>query len=453
MNVLDTDYPKRGVAIYALVILILASILSLVDRSILTLMVQPLRADLGISDVQVSLLQGLAFSFFYAIMGIPLGLLVDRRNRRNLIAIGILVWSLMTVACGLSTSFEQLFAARIGVGVGEAILLPAAYSLLADFFPPGERARANGIFTISIFAGGQGSLIIGGLVLRSLEQSGALTWPLIGTLSSWQSAFVIVGLPGLLLAPLLLTMVEPARRSSLGRTVALAESELGIRGFINHWRQHRATVTLIIVIAALVAFVYYSCIYWMPTFFFRKFGIPAASAGVMLGLSVAPAGIIGCLLGGYLGDRWTREGKVGDKLRVMFIWWAGALPAILLLPFAPNVPTTLLLCAIIGLLNALAVTTIPSLIQDAVPNQLRGLTTGIYLLLAALIGFGIGPTATALVTEQLFGDDSGLIYAVAIAPLPVLLLGLCLTWFAFKPFAATVQSERSRLVAKAAAAG
>ncbi|MGA1731008.1 MAG: MFS transporter, partial [Steroidobacteraceae bacterium] len=190
---------------YAVGVLTVAYVLSFIDRTILALLVAPIRADLGISDTQLSLLHGLAFAIFYTTLGIPIALLADRLNRRNIIAAGIAVWSLATAVCGLTRSFAQLFLARVAVGVGEAALSPAAYSMIADLFPRERLGRALGIYNVGAFAGAGLAFLIGGAVIAAVAQAGAVHLPVLGEVRNWQLVFFIDGLPGLLLALWVLT--------------------------------------------------------------------------------------------------------------------------------------------------------------------------------------------------------------------------------------------------------
>src|SRR5262245_37061055 len=191
---------------YVAIVLMLCNTLSFIDRQILGLLVTPIKAELGISDTSIGLLQGLAFGIFYTLLGIPMGRIVDNGNRRNLVAAGIFCWSLMTALCATARGFWTLFAARMGVGVGEATLSPSAFSLLSDYFPKERLGTALSVFSMGIFVGSGLALIIGGLV--------------IGAVGSWRLTFLIVGLPGLLATLLVFTLKEPLRKNLLGGKVS-----------------------------------------------------------------------------------------------------------------------------------------------------------------------------------------------------------------------------------------
>ena len=208
-------YPDTGYSWYVVVVLTLAYTVSFIDRQIMALMVEPIRRDLGISDTQMSLLLGLAFAIFYTLLGIPIARLADRYSRRLIIASGITIWCLMTAACGLARNYTQLFAARIGVGVGEAALSPSALSMISDYFPKETRGRAVAFYTMGIAMGVGLAMIIGGQVIALVSAAPPVVLPVLGELYAWQTVFLVVGLPGLLMAVLMKTVKEPVRREGL----------------------------------------------------------------------------------------------------------------------------------------------------------------------------------------------------------------------------------------------
>ncbi|MGH9752958.1 MAG: MFS transporter, partial [Blastocatellia bacterium] len=211
----EEAYPPIGYAWYVVSILTVIYIFSFIDRVILSLLVQPIRRDLGISDTRMSLLMGFSFAVFYSFFGIPLGRLADSRSRRTLIAIGCAVWSLMTAWCGLARNYLQLLLLRMGVGVGEATLSPAAYSLITDYFPKQRLATAMSVYSTAIHLGSGLAYILGGLVVGFIASQGESIntgLPIVGAIRPWQIVFFIVGLPGLVLALLMYTVKEPVRR-------------------------------------------------------------------------------------------------------------------------------------------------------------------------------------------------------------------------------------------------
>jgi MFS family permease len=212
---------NSGYAWYVVIVLMVIYTLSFIDRQILAFLVGPIRADLQISDTAIGLLGGFAFAIFYTLLGLPMGWLADRKSRRGLIAIGLVFWSLMTALCSLARSFGTLFAARIGVGVGEATLTPAAFSLIADYFPREKLARALSVYSMGILIGSGLAFIVGGAVVQAMNGMPALQVPVLGTMAPWRLTFLIVGLPGLAIALLLLTVREPVRRNVIRDTAGI----------------------------------------------------------------------------------------------------------------------------------------------------------------------------------------------------------------------------------------
>jgi MFS family permease len=208
------EYPPRGYAWYVVGVLTFVYIFSFIDRQILNLLVRPIRRDLGISDTQMSLLMGLSFAVFYTLFGIPLGRLADSKSRRTIIAGGFALWSLFTAGCGLARNFGQMLLLRMGVGVGEAALSPAAYSIITDYFPPQRRATAISVYSMGIYLGSGLAFIIGGTVAGLASQQELWQVPLVGATRPWQVVFFLVGLPGILLSLLLYTVREPLRRGT-----------------------------------------------------------------------------------------------------------------------------------------------------------------------------------------------------------------------------------------------
>lgn len=268
--------PRRAWATVAL--LFLAYTLSFVDRQLLVLLIEPVQQDLGVSDVQFSLLSGLAFTFFYTLVGIPLASVADRHSRRNLIAISIFVWSVMTALCGLARSFAGLFLARIGVGIGEAGLTPAAYSMLGDSFPPERRGRAMATYTMGSNTGLGLALIVGGGIAQWALTASPVRIGADFTLQGWQIAFFLVSLPGPLLALLFLLVREPVRQEK--------STEVGASASLTGFFRQRWRVFLLLCLGYTLTTVSFSVyLTWTPAFFGRAYGWNPAQVGSSFGLS------------------------------------------------------------------------------------------------------------------------------------------------------------------------
>ncbi len=400
---------------YAAVVLMLCYALSFVDRTILGLLVPQIEADLKISDTLMGLLQGFSFALFYAVMGLPLGRIADRANRRNLISICIAFWSLFTAACAGAKSYTSLFLARMGVGIGEAGLHPAAYSMLSDYFVKERLGKAMSVYYMGQVLGTALALSIGGTVVQMVTRKPDITLPVLGSIASWRLTFLIVGLPGLLFALLLLTLKEPVRkdvlRTSLGKeTLSLGETLAEVR---KRWQS---------VVGISVGFIFHAaCLYgftaWVPPYFIRVHGWNVGDAGRALGLIVILFGCAGLYAGGYLSERWQRRGFVDAPLRVAIPCAIGIL--LFLVP-AMLMPTAALSLALIGpgvFCLVLPMGTVGAALTVIFPNQVRAQVSALYLFILNLGGQSLGPLVPGVFTDYLFKDQKmvGASYALTMA--------------------------------------
>lgn len=432
---------KRGgrsgaYAWYVVAVLLLAYTLSFIDRMILSLLVGPIRADLGISDTQMSLLMGFAFAIFYSVLGIPLGWLADRGSRRGLMVAGVAAWSLMTAVCGLTRSYVGLFLARIGVGVGEATLSPAAYSLLGDYFPREKLGRAMAVYSIGVPLGSGIALVAGALVVKFVTEGPPLIVPMLGAMEPWRLTFVVIGLPGLLVALLIaLTVREPERK---GGKQGLAKGE-----FTAFLRTHPAALAAHMGGMSMITLVMYGAMAWIPQFLHRTYAMPIPEAGLWFGAATAICGAAGLMLGGWMADRLYRRGFKDAHLRVIRLNAGVLLVTLTGMALAPTAGIALALMILTMLLGTIHGGVAGAALQMVSPNRLRARIVALYFLVANLIGLGCGPTAMALVTDRVFGDDAALRYAIAVVtalamPVSILILSLGL-----KPFARAVREAEA----------
>jgi MFS family permease len=426
----DSGYPSRPYAWTVVAILIATAVLSYTDRQVLSLLVDPIRGELGISDTQVSLLLGTAFAVVYGIAGIPLGFLADRTSRRNLIFAGVLVWSCGTLACGFSHSFGQLFAARIVVGLGEAVLSPAAISLISDYFPPSRRGTAVGFFLSGIAMGIGAAILIGGGVLHVVELGVLAGTPLAGQ-PAWRLVLLLIGAPGLLWSLAILAIREPARRTTEDPITATdagrdpddpgAAIPAGKRPHAGAdanmtpaatataaWRSTTwARVIPIYLVVATASLVDNAVGAWAPTLLIREFTRDPAQVGVQLGFLLTAGFGGGVLLGGWLADRAGSRGGWSYKLGVCLISGLLILPVSLLID-AGQFNIVLLSVPLYFALSGIVTACGFSAILDVVPNRSRGLAMAISFFLNVALGAGLGPTAVALASDHVFGANAGL---------------------------------------------
>jgi MFS family permease len=428
-------YPNAAYAWYVVAVLFAATLLSQLDRQLPALLVRPLKQEFGISDTAFSVLQGYGFAIFYTLAGLPLGRFVDRGSRRNLIVVGLLFWSLATALFAFAQSYTYLLLARVGVGIGEAVLAPAAYSLIADYIAPSRRGRALAVYYVSLAIGSGASLLLGGWLLGAIPHEGVQIAGL-GQFSSWRAAFLIAAVPGAPLAlVLLLTLREPARHDA---TVTFSTGTTPTVGdFVRYLRAHSGTFRRVLTYPTLLSIIGYGALAWAPAQFDRRFAIPPAKSGVVIGIVVAAAGGIGTLLSGFLSDYWTNRAVSAARLRVAFV---GVLllpaPAVLWpLVGSPVLAYALLFLTVFAL--SIAQSAAPALIQAVVPNRMRGQAIACYLLLAGLMGIGLGPTLVALLTDFVFKDHSALRYSLALSAAPAALFALWLIGSGLKYYEAT----------------
>lgn len=277
---LEHRYPSALRAWFAVGMLTGLYIFSYIDRTILTLLVAPIRHDLRITDTEVSLLHGFAFALFYTLVGLPLGRLADSRHRIGIISVGIFVWSVMTAASGFARSFWQLFLARVGVGVGEAALSPAAYSIITDYFPPQKLSRALSTYVLGSYLGMALAYIIGGGVVTYLNSIPPIQFPVVGAMATWRMAFLIVGLPGLLLAFLVWTVREPRRRGVRYRAGEPVQS-VPFRELLSYLKLNKWTYAAHLTGFGLLCLLINGMALWTPTFLMRVHGWSIGEAGTV----------------------------------------------------------------------------------------------------------------------------------------------------------------------------
>ena len=424
----------------------IAIVFSFLDRGILALLVGPIKADLGINDTQMSLLLGFAFASFYAVMGVPFGILVDRVNRVRLISIGFLLWTIATAASGLTRSFSNLFLMRMSVGIGEATLGPAAPSVIADTVPRDRLATAMSIYATGVYIGAGLATVLGGAIAGIAAGQGDVTLPLVGLVRPWQFALILVGVLGLLpLALLVATVREPPRKGATAdRAPAFAE-------VVQHYRRHRRAIFLHHLAFTAVSFSGYGVGSWLPTFMVRSFGWSIAKSGFWLGLNAAVVASISVIIGGTLADRWYRRGIKDAKMRVpllgSILWLVPGFAYLL----SPSGTMAMIFLAVATLGGTIGIGCAVASLQELMPNRMRGQAVALYAVIANLIGLGLGPTAVALLTDYVFADESKLRYSLLIVAFVCHAVITLALWLSLKPYRESVE-EIERAAAAAAAA-
>lgn len=430
---------ERLRAPYIVMVLILAYTLSFIDRQILSLLVEPIKHDLGLNDTQISLLQGLAFAVFMGLGGLPIGRLIDRYHRIRIIAVGIAFWSLMTVSCGLAKGYGGLLLSRMGVGLGESTLTPAAYSVISDSVPAKRLGLAIGAYSMGVYIGAGLALIIGAAVIAQLPVSEWIVVPLLGEMRPWQLVFVVVGLPGLLVALLVLTIREPARHLAGEEPHYASLPQLKV-----YLLTHRAALGWLILCQSFAAMSSYTLNAWAPSFFVRTYGWSIADTGYAYGLTIVFSGMTGVVVGGLIGDYLQSKQVHSGRMKLMGTAMLIACPLALLAPLMANPYWSLLLLGAITFLITLAIGTGPTALQEILPNRMRGTVSALAVLTVNLVGLGLGPTCVGLLTDYVFADASKLNYALAFSLPCMMLLSLLFSMLSLKPYQASYQKLRAK---------
>lgn len=440
--------PSSAYAWYVVILCMLAYIFSYIDRQILVLMIEPIKADLHLTDTQFSLLHGLAFSLFYAIMGLPIAYLADRFSRPKIIAFGIIFWSLATAACGLSKNFIQLFLSRMGIGIGEAALSPAAYSMFSDLFSKDKLGKAVGIYSIGSFIGGGTAFLVGGYVISLLKGASYIDVPLLGAMKAWQLAFILVGLPGVFIGLLfLLTVRDPSRKGQ-----SLNEhGEIKKVKFTDSFKflaKHPKTFACHYMGFTFYAMALFCVMSWSPAFYMRTFGLSPVETGYMLGIILLVANTSGVFFAGWLTDYFTSKGRQDAAMYTGFLGGLGLLLPILTYTMVDEIWLSVVLLTVAMFFASFPMPTSTAAMQVLAPNQLRAQISAIFLLISSLIGLGIGTTLVALLTDKVFGDTQMVGYSIAIVGGCSAFLTALLLKLGCRHFVASMEVEKHARVSK-----
>lgn len=413
-------------------LLFIAYTVSFIDRQIISLLVDPIRSDLEISDTQISLLQGLAFALFYTLLGIPIAKWADARSRRNIIVVGITVWSLMTVFCGIAKSYSTLFLGRLGVGVGEAALSPASYSMITDYFPPNRLSTALSIYGAGPYFGSGLAYILGGAAIQYLESLGDISVPILGQITNWQAAFIVVGAPGVILALLILIIVkEPERRENPSVKIEKPSFFTDVIPFMlrnsRFYLCHAAGIGMVSLVA-------YSSFAWLPTYFVRVFELEIGDVARNIGILIMVFGTLGIFSGGRFAEFLQNRKSCTDG--TMRSVWLGSIfisPAVLMATMTGSETLSYIFVGVVFFLVAFPFGSGVAALQIATPSQFRAQVSAVYLFINNLIGLAIGPTAVALCTDYLFKDDSAVGYSIGFVGAVAGICACCLCYATLKP--------------------
>ncbi len=383
---------RRG---YVLFILVVVYTFNFIDRQIIGILAVPIKADLGLTDTQLGLMGGLAFALFYTGLGIPVAMLADRVSRTWIMTIALTVWSAMTAVCGLANNFWQLFLARLGVGVGEAGGVAPAYSLISDYFPPEQRARALSIYSFGIPTGSAAGIVFGGLIASAID---------------WRVAFFAVGIAGIVVAPIFRLTVSEPPRGTFDRpadTDAPKAAPPRLAEILRKLGGKRSFWTLSVG-AACSSMMGYGLFFWLPSFFVRSYGITLLQASLFFGAVLLVGGIAGIWGGGWLADRFGRARK---SMYALIPAWAflATIPFYIVGVLSPTLVLTFFVLLVPTALGLAWLGPVIAAIQHLVPPNMRATASAVFLFINNLIGIGIGTVAIGWLSDLLsarYGDDA-----------------------------------------------
>lgn len=416
---------------FTLTMIGLVTMFGQMDRAIFYLLVQSIKRDLVITDTEISLLMGMAYSAAYLLVGLPVARWTDVGKRKFILPAALAAWSLGTTVCALSSSFIQLFIARSIVGGGESVKGPSSVSMISDLFPREKLPRAFAGYNFAIRFGEALALILGGLLIGYFASLGTVHLPVLGDLKEWHLVFLIFGIPGILFALIfMLTVREPARHGRRYKgSMPLRESvKVLCRG-----TSGRVLIPILLAAAATnIETVGVGS--WRPAFYERTYGWTPAEFAPIMGIANMIIAPIGLMLGAWASEWLTKRGHADANMRLVLAVHILCLP---LAVFGPLMPTFQLSLALSLLSTTLIIASAPAMLsamQIVTPNEMRAQVNALYLMTLSVVGQGLGPTVVALMTDFLFQSDADLRYAMVTAAAIAEPIGIALIWMTLKPY-------------------
>lgn len=432
----EKPWPNPVYAWYVVALLVLSYASGVIDRIVIGLLVQPIKADLGLSDTQIGVIQGLAFALFYSLFTLPIGFLVDRWQRTSVVWGGSFIWSCGTVAGGFSNSFWSLFSSRVVMGAGEATITPGSSSLIADYFPPKSRPRAYGVFAMGGSIGIGIAYFLGGIAIGFADTVRDGFPSLLGGFASWQIVFFIVGFPGLLLALLMAaTIREPERRGMLsGRPASFSLLPL--------WRElstNRMALVAVMMGSIMNVMIVNAQLAWFPTLFVRVHGMEARDVALSLALVGVPCGILSAITAGWILSWLAQKGRQDGPILVMGMQCVAWVVFGTAKCLAPTPELALIGHAGTSLFATWALTAALTALNQLTPNQLRGQVVSVYTLLTGLVGIAVGAGVVGLLSDYVFNYETGIAPSLALVCFTGGVIGLVLVTLGRAAFRIAVQ--------------
>ncbi len=440
----NTPWPPLRQAYYAAWVLAAGQMCAQLNNGVMSLLVEPVKRDLGLSDLELSYLLGFSSVLFYVLIGIPASRLVDRYNRKWLMTGAVVVWSAATAACGLAHSYWQFFAARFGIGAGESINGPLSYSLMADYFPPAQLPRAIAIYNVGFTGGNALALLLGALLIQILASLPTIEIPLFGVVRDWQLVFIFTGLIGLPIALLTASIAEPRRRN-LGEAVTSSGQPRAAtpREVLTYLLKNWLVYGPIFIGLCFTSLHMFGTAAWSAAFYIRTFGWDPAKVGLYMGLlslALALPSLAGAI---WINDWFRKRGHADTNMRVLAIGFSIASPFMILWPLMPSAGLALALSGIGSALMLFVAPSLNSAMQIVTPNGMRGQITALYLFTMFAVGGGFGPTFFALITEYVWGDETLLRYTFASSAAILFPAAAFTYWVGVKPYRERILAMRA----------
>lgn len=427
----EQQWPPRKDAYYSLIVMTIVVMFTVIDRQIMSVMIEPMKQDFQVSDTQISLLIGAAFSITYGIAGLPIARFADRTNRRNLVAGSIAFWSFCTAACGVCQNYAQIFVARLGIGMGESGYGPAAWSIATDNFPREKVAMATGTYGIGAMVGTGMAMFLGGAVLAAVEGMPTVALPFGGVIRPWQWAFIIVGVPGLLWALVVMTTKEPPRRgvAAGAKPPKVPLSELG-NWMKDDWRTYLAVIPS----SGMKQLISAGQQVWGVTFFYREFGWSISYSAVMMGLMTIIVSPVAMILGGKISEYLAKNGRHDANLRVVIYGLLGSVPCLVLAPQVPNGYLSLTLFGLGIFIGTLGFGPGIAAFQVITPNRMRAQVSALSQFGSNVLAWALAPLIVALFTDYLFKDPAALKHSMSLSTLTMGVAALILALQGLKSY-------------------
>jgi MFS family permease len=440
----NTPWPSLRQAYYAAWVLAGVQMCAQLNNGVTSLLVEPVKRDLGLTDLQLSYALGFATVLFYVVIGIPAARLVDQYSRKWLMTGAVLVWSAATAACGLAQNFWQFFAARVGIGAGESINGPLCYSLMADYFEPSKLPRAIAIYNVGFTGGNALSLLLGALMIHILGGLPDIEVPLLGVVRDWQLVFILTGLVGIPIALLTASIAEPRRRNLKAASLVAGKPRAAtlrevIAYLFRHWRVYGPIFTGL----CFTSLYMFGMASWNAALYVRTFGWSPAQAGLysgLLNLGLALPSLAGAI---WVNDWFRNRGHADANMRVLAIGFTLAAPFMILWPLMPSAWLALALGGVGSALMLFAAPSLNSAMQIVTPNEMRGQITALYLFTMTAVGGGFGPTFFALLTKHVWGDEMLLRYTFVLSAAVLFPAAAFIYWLGVKPYRERILAMRA----------